>query len=647
MNKFVLKSNYQPKGDQPSAIKKLIKNQKKHNEQVLLGVTGSGKTFTIANVIEKINKPTLIISHNKTLAVQLYNEFKTYFPENKVCFFVSYYDYYQPESYLPVKDLYIEKETQINEKIEQYRLETAVSLLTRQDVIVVASVSCIYGFGNPNNFKGKILELKKGTKITRRDFLQKLIDLQYQRNDIDLRAGKFRVLGDTVDLIPGYGKEILKIEFFGDEIEKITLKLLSFKKEKKEILDKVNIFPVRPFVVAEENYEKAINSIELELKDRIKTLSTGEPEQELLAHRIKQRTNFDLEMIKELGTCKGIENYSRHFDGRMAGEPPHCLMDFFPKDFLLVIDESHVTLPQVGGMYAGDRSRKMNLIDYGFRLPSAADNRPLKIEEFRKYLKNVIYMSATPGEYEKEKKLIVTEQLIRPTGLLDPLIEVRKKEGQIEDLLDEIKKTINKKNRVLVTTLTKKQAEDLADFLAKEGIKVRYLHSEIDTLERTEILRDLRLGKFDCLVGINLLREGLDLPEVELVTILDADKEGFLRNYRSLVQTIGRVARNIDGRVILYANKITVSMKKAIDETTRRREIQEKYNIKNNITPQGINKKIEAQLTIDKKDEIPEKFKDISNKKLLMLALESEMLEASGNLDFEKAIELRDIINKL
>lgn len=640
MQLFKLKSNFKPAGDQPKAIKEIVagfKGKKKHVFQTLLGVTGSGKTFTMANVIVQLNKPTIIISHNKTLAAQLYSEFKQFFPDNNVEYFVSYYDYYQPESYIASTDTYIEKDAQRNEKIEKLRLAATTSLLTRPDTIVIASVSCIYGIGNPENFKDMAFSIKKGEGWSRTKFIDKLIELQYDRNDYELKQGRFRVKGDTVDLILGYSDDILRIEFFGDEIEKIRI-VDSKTHDTKETIDYTEIFPAKHFVIPESEKEKALLTIQEELDERLPTL---EP---LFAHRLKQRTKYDLEMIKELGYCNGIENYSRHFDGREPGSPPYCLLDFYPKDFLMIIDESHVTIPQLHGMYKGDFSRKQSLIDYGFRLPSALDNRPLKFEEFTGFMHNVLFVSATPSDYERKESLQIVEQIIRPTGLVDPMVVVKPTDGQINDLLSEIEATVKSGFRVFVTTLTKKSAEDLSEFLLKKNVKAKYLHSEIDTVERTEIIRDLRLGKFDVLVGINLLREGLDVPEVALVAIIDADKEGFLRNAKSLIQTIGRAARNSQGHVILYADKMTDSMKTALSETERRRKIQMDFNKKHGITPTTIVKKIQ-----DKLIEIEGVKKKVSKKEIpaYLIELETKMRIAAENLDFETAIDLRDKIEEL
>lgn len=632
MNKFKLHAPYSPAGSQPEAIKKLIKGlERKYPCQTLLGVTGSGKTFTMANVIAHCNKPTLVIAHNKTLAAQLYREFKEFFPENKVEFFVSYYDYYQPESYLPQKDMYIEKEAQINPKIEQMRLSATASLMSQRDVIVVASVSCIYAAGNPEYFKELGFELKKGQKITRSEILANLIRIQFSRNDLELMPGRFRVKGDTIDVVPAYSEDIIRIEMFGDKIEKIR-EIEKTSENRRHEKERFFFYPAKHFVTPEGLNEKAIESIRAELEEQLPRLGPLE------AHRLRQRTLFDIEMIEEMGYCNGIENYSRHFDQRKAGEKAFCLMDYFPKDFLLIIDESHQMIPQIRGMYNGDRARKKKLIDYGFRLPSAYDNRPLKLEEFEEYMKNTVFVSATPANYEREKSSQIVEQIIRPTGLIDPPLEVRKTLGQVDDAIEEIKKTIERGDRVLLTTLTKKLAEELSEYLAGKNIRTRYLHSEIDTLERSEIIRELRLGKFDVLVGINLLREGLDIPEVGFIGIFDADKEGFLRNARSLIQIIGRAARNVNAHVVMYADRITDSMKEAIDETNRRRKIQIEYNKKNGITPKTIIKSIPDK-HVDVKDvkHIPKK--DIPS---LVEQLERDMKKAADDLDFELAISLRD-----
>jgi excinuclease ABC subunit B len=634
---FELVSKYKPKGSQPEAIKKLVKGLKEKKQfQTLLGVTGSGKTFTMANVIANFNRPILILAHNKTLAAQLYNEFKDFFPNNRVEYFVSYYDYYQPESYIPSKDQYIEKDAQINSKIELMRLSATTSILSRQDTIVVSSVSCIYGLGNPENYKNMGVEIEVGKNVKRSDLLNNFIDMQYERNDTELLSGRFRVKGDTIDLIPGYSNDIIRIELFGNEIDRILV-LDKVTGDKKETLDYYHLYPARHFVVPDNIKDKAIQSILQELED---TLPTLEP---LEAHRLKQRTLYDMEMIQETGFCKGIENYSRHFDFRNKGEKPYTLMDYFPDDFILFIDESHQTIPQVHGMYKGDKSRKKSLIDYGFRLPSAYDNRPLKFEEFEKYMNNVIFVSATPANYEIEKSKDVVEQIIRPTGLIDPEIFVRPIKGQIADIKKEIEKTIQSGNRILLTTLTKKLAEELTEHLSEQGIKTRYLHSEIDTIERTEIIRELRLGKYDVLVGINLLREGIDIPEVGFVGILDADKEGFLRNTRSLIQIVGRAARNVDAKVVFYADNITDSMYNAIEETKRRRQIQIEYNKQNKIIPQTIIKPIkEKEVEIKDTKHIPKN--ELPN---LIIELEAEMNEAAAKLEFELAIQLRERIKKL
>ncbi|NUM25485.1 MAG: excinuclease ABC subunit UvrB [Candidatus Buchananbacteria bacterium] len=640
MPKFQLFSPYPPRGDQPKAIKSLVEGYKKHPYQTLLGVTGSGKTFTIANVIQQIQKPTLVLSHNKTLAAQLYQEFQTFFPKNKVCYFVSYYDYYQPESYLPASDTYIEKDSSVNEQIERLRMEAATSLLAREDVIVVASVSCIYGLGQAKDFEGESFHLTVGQKLEKKDFQRALINIQYERNDTELRSGRFRVRGDTVDIVQGSANSnIVRIKFFDDIIEEI-LDVDKMSGKKINALSDIFIYPAKPFVVPKDRIPQALKAIREELAERLPQLETIE------SYRLNQRTNYDLEMIEQLGYCKGIENYSRHFDGRKAGQPPFTLVDFFnyvTKDWLMVIDESHQTIPQVGGMYHGDKARKKNLVDYGFRLPSAYDNRPLKFGEFEKRLKKTIFVSATPGQYEFENSKNVVEQIIRPTGLIDPVIEVRPVTGQVDDLLHEIQAVVAKDHRVLVTTLTKRMAEDLATYFIDQGIKAVYLHSEIDTLERTKIIRDLRIGKYEVLVGINLLREGLDIPEVALVAILDADKEGFLRNTTSLIQTIGRAARNVNSKVIMYADRQTGSIKEAIRETDRRRVIQLAYNKEHGITPTSIIKAIaEEEVVI----EPGEKGKELTLDKMI-IDLEGQMRAAAENLEFEKAIMFREKIEKL
>lgn len=646
MSEFKLESPFSPAGDQPQAIYKLFDGlQKKHRAQTLLGVTGSGKTFTMANVIEKARRPTLIITHNKTLAAQLYNELKEFFPTNHVEYFVSYYDYYQPEAYLPRTDTYIAKDAAINENIDRLRLSATSSLVTSRDVVIVASVSCIYGLGSPKEYKEMTLNLGKGMKIQRKNILSHLVKIQYSRNDKTPKRGNIRVMGDTIDIFLGYEDSVLRIEMFGDTIEKIRM-LDKITLTQKEEFDHYLIFPAKHFVMPEARIDAALHSIESELQERMIELAKEGKTHE--AKRLEERTNYDLEMIRETGYCSGIENYSRHFDGRQEGEPPSTLIDFFPKDLLIILDESHVTLPQLHGMFNGDHARKMNLVDHGFRLKSAFDNRPLKFPEFEKKVSQIVYVSATPSDYELKTSAEVVEQIVRPTGLVDPEIIVKKTKGQMDDLLANINMEIEKGYRTLVTTITKRMAEDLSEFLATRGVKVQYLHSEIDTLERTEIIRNLRLKKFDVLVGVNLLREGLDLPEVSLVAILDADKEGFLRDKRSLIQTTGRASRNISGRVIMYADVMTKSMRGAIDETARRRNLQIAYNKKHNIVPKTIEKKIhekiikEEQLNIDEMQAIPES--DIPQ---LIEIMDLDMNAAAENLDFEKAIELRDKISVL
>jgi len=640
MKQFKLESDFKPFGSQPEAIKLLTEGLKQNSKfQTLLGVTGSGKTFTAANIIQNIQKPTLVIAHNKTLAAQLYEEFKTLFPNNRVEYFVSYYDYYQPESYMPATDQYIEKDSAINAKLDQLRLSATASLLSRNDTIVIASISCIYGLGNPENFELFRFNLSKGEKITRKKIIKKLIESQYERNNMELQSGRFRTKGDTIDLVPAGSNNILRIELWDNEIEKIY-ELDKITLEKIDEYNNFMIYPAKHFMIPEEELNLVFETIEKELKETL-------PSMEMLeAHRLKQRTLYDIEMIKETGYCKGIENYSRHFDKRKEGERPFCLLDYFPQDSLLIIDESHQTIPQSHGMYKGDKSRKKNLIDYGFRLPSAYDNRPLKFEEFEKIMGNkfkTIFVSATPSEYELMKSDKVVEQIIRPTGLIDPTVEIKPIKNQIEDVKNQIKKTIQNKNRILLTTLTKKLAEELTEYLAEQGIKTRYLHSEVKTLERTEIIRQLRLGEFDVLVGINLLREGLDIPEVDFVGILDADKEGFLRNDKSLIQTIGRAARNSKAHVILYADVMTDSIKKALEETNRRREIQIKFNKKNKITPKTIKKPIkEKEIEIISTKHLPKK--EIPN---LIIELQKKMEIAADKLEFEEAIILRVKINEL
>ena len=640
MPKFQLYNPYPPAGDQPKAIEQLVAGFERYPQQTLLGVTGSGKTFTMANVIAATQRPTLVLSHNKTLAAQLYQEFQTFFPTNKVCYFVSYYDYYQPESYLPQTDTYIEKDSQINEQIERLRLEAATSLLARPDVIVVSSVSCIYGLGQAEDFEGESFHLGVGQRVERKDLLKALVRIQYERNDTELKPGRFRVRGDTIDLIPAAANSsIIRLELFGDKLDAITDLDRVTGRKLNELTD-IFVYPAKPFVVPAARIPKAIRSIRRELGEHLPKLG------ELEAYRLNQRTNYDLEMIEQLGYCKGIENYSRHFDGRQAGEPPFTLLDFFnyaAKDWLLFIDESHVSIPQVGGMYEGDHSRKRNLIDYGFRLPSAYDNRPLQFTEFERYLKHVVYVSATPAAYELEHSSQIVEQIIRPTGLVDPPIEVRPAASQIEDLIGEAEAVIRRGYRVLVTTLTKRMAEDLMLYLLKRHVKAQYLHSDIETLERTKIIRNLRLGRFDVLVGVNLLREGLDLPEVALVAILDADKEGFLRNERSLIQTIGRAARNVDAKVIMYADKQTGSMRGAIRETDRRRKIQLAYNQAHGITPQSIQKAIAAEEVVIEPNETGKEL-DLDQ---LIIDLEGQMRSEAEALNFEKAIELRNQVERL
>ncbi len=637
MTEFQLVSSFAPAGSQPEAIRELNEGLGQREQyQTLLGVTGSGKTFTMANVIAAAEKPTLVLAHNKTLAAQLFQEFSDFFPKNRVEYFVSYYDYYQPESYIPAKDQYIEKDSAINPKIEQLRLSTTASLSFRRDVIVVASVSCIYGLGNPENFRNMGFELSVGQKISRNAIMGRLLDILFERNDLELVPGRFRVKGDTIDIIPGYFNNIIRIELFGDEVERIS-EVDKNTGAKKEQLKYFYVYPARHFVTPEGTRKAAIASILRELDEVLPTLGLIE------AHRLEQRTRFDIEMIEETGSCKGIENYSRHFDGRKAGEKPYCLLDYFPDDFLMIIDESHQMIPQLHGMYNGDRSRKKALIDYGFRLPSAYDNRPLKFHEFEQYMENTIFVSATPAEYERRKSSRLVEQIIRPTGLVDPNVEVRPIEGQTDDVIREVQSTIARGDRVLVTTLTKKLAEELSEFLADQGIRTRYLHSEIQTLERSEIIRELRLGKFDVLVGINLLREGLDIPEVGFIGILDADKEGFLRDARSLIQIIGRAARNVNANVVLYADTMTDSMQRAIAETKRRRDLQLAFNKKHHITPRTIIKPVkEKEVDITDTKHVPRN--EIPN---VVIELEKQMRDAAENLDFEKAIALRDQIKKL
>jgi excinuclease ABC subunit B len=650
---FKLVSDYKPAGDQPDAIAKLTDGLLKgHKYQTLLGATGTGKTYTMANVIQNVQKPTLVIAHNKTLAAQLCSEFREFFPENAVEYFVSYYDYYQPEAYVPQTDTYIEKDSSINEEIDKLRHSATAALFERRDVIIVASVSCIYGLGDPIDYHNLVISLRPGMLKDRDEVIRKLVDIQYERNDINFARGTFRVRGDVVEVFPaGSSGRAMRIEFFGDEIERIA-EMDSLTGEIIGYRNHLSIFPASHFATSEEKLKKAIKSIEIELEERLKELRSMD--KLLEAQRLEQRTRFDLEMLEEMGYCSGIENYSRHLSGRPPGSKPYTLIDYFPEDFLIIIDESHVTIPQIGGMYNGDRSRKETLVEYGFRLPSALDNRPLTFSEFEDMINQVIFVSATPGAYEREKSSRIVEQIIRPTGLVDPEIELRPVEGQIDHLIGEINERVNNNQRVLVTTLTKKMAEDLTSYLKEIGIKVRYLHSDIDTLERMEIIRDLRLGVFDVLVGINLLREGLDLPEVSLVAILDADKEGFLRSETSLIQTVGRAARNVDGKVIMYADRITNSMKRAIDETNRRRSIQIRFNEEHGITPQTIRKAvrdiIEATMAAEEKatysvlEDVLESKEDIQQ---VLAGLEKEMSQAAERLDFERAAALRDRIFEL
>ena len=653
MNEFKLKAPYEPTGDQPQAIAELVKGFKEGNQcQTLLGVTGSGKTFTMANVIQQLQKPTLVIAHNKTLAAQLYGEFKEMFPDNAVEYFVSYYDYYQPEAYVPSSDTYIAKDSSVNEEIDKLRLSATAALIERRDVIVIASVSCIYGLGEPENFEQMMVSLRPGMEKDRDEVLRQLIDIQYDRNDMDFKRGTFRVRGDTVEVVPAdRGDTAIRVEFFGDEIDRIS-EIDMLTGEIKNTLNHIAIFPASHYVVPKERMEKAIKNIEIELEEQVKYFK--EEGKLLEAQRIAERTNFDIEMMRETGFCSGIENYSRHLAGLAPGQPPNTLMDYFPDDFIIMIDESHKTVPQIGGMYHGDQSRKRTLVEYGFRLPSALDNRPLSFEEFENKIDQVMFVSATPGKYEEEHELLGAEQVIRPTGLLDPEVEVRPVEGQIDDLIGEVNKEIANKHKILITTLTKRMAEDLTDYMRELGIRVRYLHSDIDTLERTEIVRDMRLDVFDVLVGINLLREGLDIPEITLVAILDADKEGFLRSETSLIQTIGRAARNAEGHVIMYADTITDSMRAALDETQRRREVQMAYNEEHGITPKTIQKAVRDLISVSRKvaaselqmEKDPESMSEKELKKLIK-ELEKQMKKAAADLNFEAAAELRDKLIEL
>ncbi len=654
--KFELVSSYQPSGDQPQAIKKLVEGVENNDKaQVLLGGTGTGKTFTMANVIAETNRPTLVLAHNKTLAGQLYSELKEFFPHNAVEYFVSYYDYYQPEAYVPSSDSYIEKTASVNDEIDKLRHSATSSILERRDTIIVASVSCIYGLVDPMEYKNHVLSIRQGQEVDRNDFMRRLVDMQYERNDIEFRRGTFRVRGDVVEVfLPSRDSEAIRVEFFGDEIDRIR-QVDVLTGEVKNDVKHYPIYPATHFVVDYNKMQRAVDSIEAELEVQLKKFND---EGKLLeAQRLEQRTRYDIEMLLEMGYCNGIENYSRHMDGRAPGQPPYTLLDFFPDDYLLMVDESHMTMPQVRGMYNGDKARKEQLVDYGFRLPSALDNRPLKLAEFEERVNQAIYVSATPGDYEIEKAHgEVVEQIIRPTGLLDPKVEVRPIKGQIDDLISEINERVDRGDRVFVTTLTKKMSEDLTDYLEKVGIKVKYLHSDIKTLERTEIIRDLRLGVFDVLVGINLLREGIDVPEVSLVIILDADKEGFLRNERSLIQTIGRAARNENGHVIMYADTVTGSMQAAIDETARRRAIQEAYNEEHHITPKTIQKEIRDSIRIttavnnaEENESLMDTIRGMNRneKEEAVHNVELEMRQAAKDLNFEKAAELRDIILEL
>ena len=646
--KFKLHSEYKPTGDQPQAIEELVKGFKEGDQfQTLLGVTGSGKTFTMANVIEKLNKPTLIIAHNKTLAAQLYGEFKEFFPENAVEYFVSYYDYYQPEAYVPSSDTYIEKDSSINDEIDKLRHSATAALTERRDVIIVASVSCIYGLGSPIDYQNMTVSLRPGMMKDRDEVIKKLVEIQYARNDMDFKRGTFRVRGDVLEIFPvSESEHAIRVEFFGDEVDRIT-EIDVLTGEIKAELEHMVVFPASHYVVDRDNMNRAIIGIENELEYRVKEFQSQD--KLLEAQRISERTNFDIEMLRETGFCSGIENYPRHLSGLKPGQPPHTLLDYFPDDFIIMVDESHITIPQIRGMYAGDRSRKNTLVEYGFRLPSALDNRPLNFDEFESHINQMLFVSATPNVYEKEHELARVEQIIRPTGLLDPEITVKPVKGQIDDLVGEIRKTLDAGNKVMINTLTKKMAEDLTNYLKEIGIRVRYLHSDIDTLERSEIIRDMRMDVFDVLVGINLLREGLDIPEIELVAILDADKEGFLRSEISLIQTIGRAARNADGRVIMYADVITESMRNAIDETNRRRKIQAKYNEEHDITPQTIKKAVRDLISISKKvetssEDITKDIESMSEKEIdkLVAKIKKQMHTAAAELNFELAAKLRD-----
>ncbi len=648
MDNFVLHSEYKPTGDQPQAIEELVKGFKEGDQfQTLLGVTGSGKTFTMANIIEKLNKPTLIIAHNKTLAAQLYGEFKEFFPENAVEYFVSYYDYYQPEAYVPSSDTYIEKDSSINDEIDKLRHSATAALTERKDVIIVASVSCIYGLGSPIDYQNMTVSLRPGMMKDRDEVIKKLVEIQYARNDMDFKRGTFRVRGDVLEIFPVSESDMaFRVEFFGDEVDRIT-QIDVLTGEIKAELEHMVVFPASHYVVDRDNMNRAIIGIENELEYRVKEFRSQD--KLLEAQRISERTNFDIEMLRETGFCSGIENYSRHLSGLKPGQPPHTLLDYFPDDFIIMVDESHITIPQIRGMYAGDRSRKNTLVEYGFRLPSALDNRPLNFDEFESHINQMLFVSATPNVYEKEHELARVEQIIRPTGLLDPEITVKPVKGQIDDLVGEIRKTLDAGNKVMINTLTKKMAEDLTNYLKEIGIRVRYLHSDIDTLERSEIIRDMRMDVFDVLVGINLLREGLDIPEIELVAILDADKEGFLRSEISLIQTIGRAARNADGRVIMYADVITDSMRNAIDETNRRRKIQAEYNEEHGITPQTIKKAVRDLISISKKvetssDDIVKDIESMSEKEIdkLVAKIKKQMHTAAAELNFELAAKLRD-----